>query len=459
MHGMAWRRIGGAAVALLALTAPAAAQWDPPNGQWLKEDPTDIRVMTWNVLDGIRTEENKSENLNQWTSLARIVASLKPDVLLLQETGDNNCSGCVDTVSELNTVLNLFFAGGTDPWLGGTVGAYVNKYDAGFNMPFRFVSVENDGYNRNIILSRFPFADLNGDTRSQNSDIPLVFADAYAPGGDGGIRGFMFAEIDLPDETYAGDLVVGCAHLKSGGASSDINERRIAAQNVAYYVDYLLNGAGSGIPDPNNKIFDGPAATMILDDYTPVVLGGDWNEDELTNGRKGPAEWLTTAALVGGTDGTDRDRTDMTYDSAVNQFSGNRSTQSGSKLDYLAWQDSIVVLRRAFTFNTNDQPTTSLPPELVSMVFPQLASGVASDHRPVIADLILPAAKQGLQCDFDGDGDVDLADFSVFTQCFGGSFNPPAASCPAGVDADLDGDGDVDLADFALFTQKFSGSN
>jgi len=60
--------------------------------------------------------------------------------------------------------------------------------------------------------------------------------------------------------------------------------------------------------------------------------------------------------------------------------------------------------------------------------------------------------------DFDGDGDVDLSDFVTFQLCFGGSNNPPAATCPPGVDADLDGDGDVDLADFLIFQQNFTGS-
>jgi hypothetical protein len=60
--------------------------------------------------------------------------------------------------------------------------------------------------------------------------------------------------------------------------------------------------------------------------------------------------------------------------------------------------------------------------------------------------------------DFDGDGDVDLDDFAVFGQCFGGADNPPAAGCPSGVDADLDGDGDVDLNDFAIFGQNFTGA-
>jgi len=60
--------------------------------------------------------------------------------------------------------------------------------------------------------------------------------------------------------------------------------------------------------------------------------------------------------------------------------------------------------------------------------------------------------------DFDGDGDVDLSDFTVFQLCFGGSNNPPAPTCPPGADADLDSDGDVDLADFLIFQQNFTGS-
>ena len=60
--------------------------------------------------------------------------------------------------------------------------------------------------------------------------------------------------------------------------------------------------------------------------------------------------------------------------------------------------------------------------------------------------------------DFDGDGDVDLSDFTVFQLCFGGSNNPPAPTCPPGVNADLDGDCDADLADFLIFQQNFTGA-
>lgn len=61
--------------------------------------------------------------------------------------------------------------------------------------------------------------------------------------------------------------------------------------------------------------------------------------------------------------------------------------------------------------------------------------------------------------DLDGDADVDSNDFNLFSQCFGGSANPPSPTCQPTVDADLDSDGDVDAIDFGIFSQCFGGSN
>lgn len=291
------RLVGLPAVAML-VAPPAGAQWNPPNGEWGKVDELDVRLMTWNVKDGLCSTNGKVEGQNNWCALARITAAFRPDVLLLQECGDNSGNGTgsgVDSVGVLTNVLSLFQLGGTDPYLGGTITSYVQKYAPGYSLPHACVSSNTDGYNRNVILSRFPFADLNGDARSALSDIPWVSGDLYAPGGDGGLRGFAFAEIDLPDDDYAGDLVVGNAHLKAGSGSSDHDQRVEAAQNVAYVIDYWFNGAAAGAPDPRGKIADSPPATHVLGPETPVVIGGDWNEDELTNGTKGPAEWLCRA--------------------------------------------------------------------------------------------------------------------------------------------------------------------
>ena len=62
-----------------------------------------------------------------------------------------------------------------------------------------------------------------------------------------------------------------------------------------------------------------------------------------------------------------------------------------------------------------------------------------------------------VSADFDRDADVDLADFSIFQNCFNGPNRPLRASC--GADADFDGDGDTDLADFSVFQGCFSGPN
>jgi endonuclease/exonuclease/phosphatase family metal-dependent hydrolase len=470
------RHLQPALLWLFAANAVAWA-WDPPAGDWTKTEPGDLRVMTWNILDGLRTDIPKTEGINQWTSLARIVAALKPDVLLLQECGD--ASGGVDTVSELNTVIDLFLHGGTDPFLGGPVTAFVQDYDPDFDLPYTFVSTSTDGFNRNVILSRYPFADLNGDTKSQISIPPLTLADAYQGGWTWSSisvgRGFQFAEINLPDANYPGDLVVGNAHFKAqeSGSADDL-QREQMAKMTAYFVDYLFNGAGTGIPDPNNKIFDSPPATMILDDLTPVVLGGDWNEDEATNGDRGPAVWMTQAEFLAGTDGTDRDRSDGMYDFAATLCSGLEDTQGSSKLDYIAWQDSIATMRLSFIFWTNqilvDVPCSTnqdcidwgcgtcdtnqdrcevagspcdcgaYPPEL-GPSSQGLLSGLASDHRPVIVDLILPqeGLAPGACCD---DGSCSVL---MLSQCNsnGGSYGGDNTSCSD----DADGDGVTDTCD------------
>lgn len=64
---------------------------------------------------------------------------------------------------------------------------------------------------------------------------------------------------------------------------------------------------------------------------------------------------------------------------------------------------------------------------------------------------------QAAIADFDGDGDVDLEDFSRFQTCFNGPNRAPAFACS--VDADLDNDADVDLTDFSLFQLCFAGPN
>ena len=59
-----------------------------------------------------------------------------------------------------------------------------------------------------------------------------------------------------------------------------------------------------------------------------------------------------------------------------------------------------------------------------------------------------------IQPDYDGDCDVDQADYTVFEACASGPDVPYAADCGY---ADLDSNGDVDQDDFAVFQQCMSG--
>ncbi len=399
-----------AALVLACVASPAIAQWDPQNAQWGKSDPADVRVMTWNVRDSLCRSENKNDPNGNWAALARIVAALEPDVLLLQETGDNSGNGTgagVDSVTNLTTVMNLFFDGGNDPFNGGTVGEFVQLYRPGYSLDHIFVSSASDGFNRNVILSRWPFADLNGNGTATISDFTVQSNASGVPGGSGGIRGFQFAEIDLPNAQYVGDLVVGNVHMKSGGSSNDALQRLTAAQNTWYYTRYLYNGNGTATPDPENTIPEFPSSTVVLGPSTPIIMGGDLNEDESTNGRKGPAEWLANGIASGGTsDGNNPDGTDASFDNATEFFTGIRSTQGGSKLDYLVWQDQIATARRQFVFRSQNVPVPSLPPELVGIGFPpndagNFASLLASDHYPVVIDFVLPLGQATLPGEFD----------------------------------------------------------
>ncbi len=465
---MRYVRFLSALLTLLGLVSGhASAQWNPTGGQWGKNDPTHLRVMTWNVLDGICSSNNaKTDATNRWNALVRVVAAFQPDVLVLQECGDNNAysgSGTVDSVANLTTTIGLFINGGNDPFIAGNppVTSYLKKFAPSYDLPYVLVSDISDNYNRNVILSRYPFVDLNGDTRTYITNF-FIFADAYAPGGNGGIRGFAFAEIDLPDAVYAGDLVVGTGHLKAGGASGDLADRLAAAKNIAYYIDYIFNAAGGTTPDPNNKVLDSPTITLRLDANTPVIWGGDMNEDENTNGRKGPVEWMTNAATTGGTDGTDRNRSDSTYDSAVEPFTGNRKTQgSSSKLDYIMYQDSIATAVVQATFNSasvtagkHPYPVSTFPPVA------SLASSSASDHLPVIVDFSLPLAPPPpplCPADVNGDTSVDVVDFLDYLDAFGQCDSLPGPCIPPGsvVDADFNGDTAVDVVDFLDFLDAF----
>jgi hypothetical protein len=97
-----------------------------------------------------------------------------------------------------------------------------------------------------------------------------------------------------------------------------------------------------------------------------------------------------------------------------------------------------------------------------SFVYLQSAGfGINNSSDPIYFDSvgydIVIIAEQAFEPDgdFDGDGDVDLADYGGFQRCFTG---PGAGSIAPGCErVDFDSDVDVDLDDYAEFEVRFTG--
>jgi len=90
------------------------------------------------------------------------------------------------------------------------------------------------------------------------------------PGGDGGIRASCSPRL-RSERNVSRRPRDRNGHLRSGSGSSDLTERLVAGQNVAYFIDYLLNGAGTGTPDRMAR-YRLPQVTSVLGAATPVMM-------------------------------------------------------------------------------------------------------------------------------------------------------------------------------------------
>ncbi len=421
------RRACGLLVAsVLFCAATPASAFDPANGDWAKDDPDNLRVMTYNVYQGIgvgmsTTPATANTIGSQHAYLGLICAALDPDVLCLQEIKCETPATQAQAQTALQTWANSYL---------GT-GRHV------------YVSSATDGHNRNAVVSRYPFADLNGDGQALRHDIFLFPGPDDLPPGTppgGHLRGWLQAEIDLPDDVYRGDILVVSGHLKCCGGAANMAERLTAAQNMAYWINASFNDT--------TDIFSPP---QPLADATPVVLCGDLNEDEDANGRYGPVAWLAGWTPTPD-DGTDRDDTSMQVAAAAEPFNGSLKTYLGSsRLDYVLTQDAIAPVASAFLFDSQRAAQHgALPATLATVLNGANASTLASDHLPVIVDLGLPKKTQG---DFNGDGFVTVDDYAALQACLSGPAAPAGNDC---LDVDLSDDGAVDLYDFARWTLLIS---
>ena len=159
-----------------------------------RQQPTDVRVMSWNVKansifppNGVRQE-----------SFARIVRAIDPDVIALQEVLRR------ELVAELTQLMN----------------EYIPLENGG--------SWHVHGVSDNALVSRYPMR-WRGGERAVPYPLPQFgLPDFYL--------GFASVLVDLPERFGATDLLLVATHKKSGGDMEDVRQRQIHADTIVRWM-------------------------------------------------------------------------------------------------------------------------------------------------------------------------------------------------------------------------------
>lgn len=295
----------------------------------VERDADVVRVMTWNI------ETVGSPGSDEYDAALEIVDRLKPDVLLLNEV-----AGSWDADNA--------------EWFA---------VDAGF--AHHVVAGSEYGDDRNAILSVYPLADARGRTAAEISGDPRA---------NDITRDFVMATVQAP----AGELDVVGMHWKSGW--DDTDEFR--------------------------RVLEGHRAAQVLGSDRPGVLTGDWNDD-VNDGSDWPYTFTSMPAGLPGSMWLGSDLWAALNDGGlpndpfapllaaglelqeIRQRSGTDATRpvSGRRLDYVATTPGLEV-RAAEVFDCRDQGRSGGVEQYDARV-PDAACPAASDHLPVVADLVV----------------------------------------------------------------------
>jgi hypothetical protein len=215
-----------------------------------------------------------------------------------------------------------------------------------------------------------------------------------------------------------GSLVRSLFRLPEG--LPDVPAARVVSAKVWFYVWFDQTGTRTARLHPLTRAF-----AEGTGDATPADDGASW--------------WTSDGETAWTTAGGD-------YDAAV--FVDAVETTNWFSWDISGlWDDANL---RAFgaILRMDDEADPGYPNMPRA---PFTSSDGPTSQWPYVEVTYLPV----VTLDLDGDGDVDLADFATFQECFTGLGGPPIASGCA--DADADGDEDVDSEDYAAFESGFTG--
>lgn len=343
-------------MASAVLLAPAAAPaFDPQSGDYTRDDPKDVRIVTYNHAREFIDNPATDPEFN------RILTALDPDAVVMQEFVDTIT--IADVVNRFNAILPIAGGGSWQVHFGELGGI------------------------RTVIISRYPLL------LTRTNTVPAA-----------GTRGVTMALVDLPDADYATDVYLMGVHLKCCGnpGGSEDADRQDSADAMTNWL-----GDARGVARPFGENVALPAGTpiLMLGDFN--MVGGPQPEWTLTTGD------IQDEVAYGADVKGDWDNSDMTNLMPQDPFTGDTFTWQGnqsfppSALDRIFHTDSVTVIANSFILNTNTMTAPALAAAGLQAgdTLPQNTS----DHLPVVVDLRIasatcttdPQCADGLFCNGD----------------------------------------------------------
>lgn len=317
-------------------TPPAAVA--PVDFALFREQELDLRLVSYNVLWNSIFEDVDHAAAARFR---RVIKSLNPDVLALQEVGlhpedRDDPNGRARTAEEVVALMNKLIPLGPDRTWHGQQGG------------------------DNVIVARYPL---------------LMKRAKSEPVGD---RHQALALVDLPDEQYPIDLYVMNNHYKCCGGNDDRRQKQSDAI-VAWLRDARTEGGHIDLPPNTGIVICGDL--NIVDGIEPVttLLTGDIH-DEATYGPDFLPDWDDTAL----TDlhPTHNASTDFDY-----TWRNDSGRYPPGRLDFIIYSDSTLDVAKHFVLNTALLTEAALKRAGLEE-FDVTADGYGAryDHLPLVVD-------------------------------------------------------------------------